>query len=82
MADIANRAKEVAKEDAERIKVLAQDAFQSRAYLYPIKVWISTINHLASGIHTDSDRVFTTLHLIKTFGDLCGRDSPQPSRQQ
>lgn len=38
MADIANRAKEVAKEDAERIKVLAQDAFESRAYLYPIKV--------------------------------------------
>jgi len=41
MADnIANRAKEVAKEDAERMKVLAQDAYQSRAYLYPIKVWI------------------------------------------
>lgn len=38
MADIANRAKQVAKEDAERIKVLAQDAIQSRAYLYPIKV--------------------------------------------
>jgi hypothetical protein len=38
MADIANRAREVAKEDAERIKVLAQDAIQSRAYLYPIKV--------------------------------------------
>lgn len=44
MADIANRAREVAREDAERIKVLAQDAFQSRAYLYPIKV--NTINHL------------------------------------
>ncbi|KAE9967580.1 hypothetical protein BLS_006278 [Venturia inaequalis] len=45
MADIANRAKQVAKEDAERIKVLAQDAIQSRAYLYPIKGIYYFVSH-------------------------------------
>lgn len=47
MADIANRAKEVAKEDAERLRVLAQDAFESRAYLYPIKVYNFTIQAMS-----------------------------------
>jgi hypothetical protein len=34
------RVKEVAKEDAERIKNLATEAFKSQAYLYPLKVLI------------------------------------------
>jgi hypothetical protein len=32
-----DKAKQVAQEDAERIKALAAQAFQSRAYLYPFK---------------------------------------------
>lgn len=32
------KVKEIAREDAERVKVLAQDAVRSGAYIYPIKV--------------------------------------------
>ena len=35
---MAEKVKEVAVEEAERIKVLATDAARSGAYLYPIRV--------------------------------------------
>jgi hypothetical protein len=35
---MADKVKETALEEAERIKVLAKDAFQSHAYIYPLKV--------------------------------------------
>lgn len=35
---MADRVKEVAAEEAERIKALTTEAVRSRAYLYPIKV--------------------------------------------
>lgn len=39
MADkVANKVREVAGQDFDQAKVLAQDAFRSAAYLYPFKV--------------------------------------------
>lgn len=35
---MADRVKQVAAEEAERVKALTQDAFKSQAYLYPFKV--------------------------------------------
>ncbi len=35
---MADRVKEVAVEEAERLKVLTTEAVKSQAYLYPIKV--------------------------------------------
>jgi len=35
---MADRVKDVATEEAERLKGLAKEAVQSRAYIYPIKV--------------------------------------------
>jgi hypothetical protein len=35
---VSNKVKEVAKEDFEQAKALAQDAIRSAAYLYPFKV--------------------------------------------
>lgn len=34
---VAERVQAVAKEDAQKVQALATEAFQSRAYLYPIK---------------------------------------------
>lgn len=39
---MAEKAKEVAIEEADRIKSLAQDVARSGAYLYPLRVWIAT----------------------------------------
>jgi hypothetical protein len=36
---IAERARDVAKEDAQKLQALATEAFQSKAYLYPVKGW-------------------------------------------
>ena len=36
--DMSGRVKEVAVEEAERIKVYSTQAIKSRAYLYPVKV--------------------------------------------
>jgi hypothetical protein len=35
---VSNKVKEVAKEDFDQAKALAQDAIRSAAYLYPFKV--------------------------------------------
>jgi hypothetical protein len=39
---VTNKVKEVAKEDFDQAKALAQDAIRSAAYLYPFKVCGST----------------------------------------
>lgn len=36
---MADRVKQVAAEEAEKVKAMTKDAVQSRAYLYPIKAW-------------------------------------------
>lgn len=37
---VADKVKETAIEEAERIKMLAQDAYRSHAYIYPLKASI------------------------------------------
>ena len=50
---MADKVKEVAVEEADRIKSLATDAARSGAYLYPIRVSLSTWT-CATGILTQN----------------------------
>lgn len=45
---MADRVKEVAVEEAERIKALTTDAVKSQAYLYPLKV--SPLAHMTGQV--------------------------------
>ncbi|EXJ85617.1 hypothetical protein A1O1_05983 [Capronia coronata CBS 617.96] len=42
---MADRVKQVAAEEAERVKAMAQEAFQSHAYLYPFKGILYFVSH-------------------------------------
>lgn len=52
MAEMKDRVKEVASEEFEQAKILAKDAVQSGAYLYPIKVRSSS--EVAYGVQSRS----------------------------
>jgi hypothetical protein len=56
----ADRVKQVAAEEVEKVKHLTQDAVQSKAYLYPLKV------------HTD----LCLVNEMSDFGRACTFSSP------
>jgi len=45
---MADKVKETALEEAERIKALATDAYKSYAYIYPVKVCFPVYGALAT----------------------------------
>lgn len=51
---ISNKVKEVAKEDFDQAKALAQDAIRSAAYLYPFKVCRSLTQLSAQSMKADT----------------------------
>ena len=57
---MADKVKDVAIEEAERVKQLTRDAARSGAYLYPVRVrtrcppWLSTLNK-EGPMNADSD---------------------------
>lgn len=63
---MSEKIKSTAKEEGERVKRLTQDAVQSQAYLYPIKV-----SRIMSGTGqqlTDTNRASSTTHRIAPCG--------------
>lgn len=62
--DMTTKVKEVAVDEAERIKQLSTQAIRSQAYLYPVKV----SSHLSNTRRTCNGRLlFTTWGLLLTY---------------
>jgi hypothetical protein len=68
---VTSKVKEVAKEDFDQAKALAQDAFRSAAYLYPFKVCHSEVILFVSP--NTRTRAFSTSSPTARYGSLWRR---------
>lgn len=76
---VSNKVKEVAKEDFNQAKALAQDAIRSAAYLYPFKVCGSeTQTAYMDNLTNSSARASSTSSQTAHYGAL---SRPSWSRQ-
>lgn len=65
---VPDKVKQVAQEDFNQAKALANDAVRSGAYLYPFKV--SQSMHIYNGAGIDTYRVSRTSSLTARYGAL------------
>jgi hypothetical protein len=74
---VSNKVKEVAKEDFDQAKALAQDAIRSAAYLYPFKACVSGLN---TEVPTNIvNRASSTSLQTAHYGDLLRPSWSRPS---
>lgn len=77
---MADRVKDVATGEAERLKALTTEAVKSQAYLYPIKVSSEICVSRVQQTKTMLLRAFCTSSLTRRYGNLLSRNSRLQSR--